>query len=187
MVDEERRQKAIDALAKAFASGQMQDVIAARQALAEEQLAQEAKDFSERRTQDVLAGMETPPEREARIKAGLKARWQQAKARALATIARVEAADWNQKRKTPPQSLLSRLNQRYRNAKTTAERREIRMLMLAQLRMDNPSSQYRTRQNAATPYQRLKTAKTPTEYRAALQDMAVLAETMKKRGRSRDD
>ena len=71
---------------------------------------EEAKAFSLRRAQDVLAGMETPPEREARIKAGLKARWAQVKAQALATIARVEAAEWNQKRNSPPQSLLSRLN-----------------------------------------------------------------------------
>jgi hypothetical protein len=154
----------------------MEDTIAARQALAAEQLAQEAKDCSERRTQVVLAGMETPLETEARIKAGLKARWAQSKARALATIASVEAADWNQKkRKSPPQSLLCRLNQQYRAAKTTAERREIRMRILAQLRKELlPGTIYKTRHDAATPYQRYQNATTPAEQREAFKQKAAL-------------
>jgi hypothetical protein len=182
---EQIMQRALAALA--FADG-VHERLAARRALAEEQLKQEAEAFTERRTQDVLAGMETPPERDARIKAGLKARWAQSKARALATIASVEATDWNQKRNSPPQSLLSRLNQRYRNAKTTAERREIRMLILAELRKDNPSPRgtiYKMRHDAATPFERYQNAKTPAEKREAFKQMAALY--MKKHGRRIDD
>jgi Fe2+ or Zn2+ uptake regulation protein len=124
---------------------------------------EEAKAFALRRAQDVLAGMETPAERWARIKAA-----------ALKTIARVEAADWYRKSNSPPpQSLLSRLWQRYRNAKTTSERRAVRMLMLAELRKGNPASKGTTIYKMATPYQRYQNAKTPAEQREAFRQMAA--------------
>jgi hypothetical protein len=168
---QQRIRRALEALAFTDSVG---DRLAARRALAEEQRAQEAHDFAERRAQDVLAGMETPPEREARIKDGLKARWAQSKARALATIARVEAAEWYRKSNSPPPGLLSRLWQRYRAAKTTAARREIRMTILAELRKTNPSSKGTTIYKMAAPYQRYRSAKTPAEQREAFKAMAAL-------------
>jgi hypothetical protein len=70
--------------------------------------------------------------------------------------------------------------QRYRAAKTTAARREIRMLMLAEQRKSNPSPRG-TIYKSLTPYQLYKNAKTPAEQREAFKAMAALY--MKERGR----
>ena len=136
----------------------------------------EVKAFALRRTQDVLAGMETPVERSRRYSTA-----------ARQIIARVEAADWYRKSNSPPppQSLLSRLNSAIPRAKTTAERREIRMTILAELRKGNPASKGTTIYKMATPYQRYQSAKTPAEQREAFKEMAALYR--KKHGRVDDD